>query len=94
MVGSVLAGADRNLPVRLVSASRGKAARAEPVSSRFEAGKARFAGCFPELEDELCGLASAGGYDGPGRSPDRADAMVWAMAELLRPRLAPRVRRL
>jgi phage terminase large subunit-like protein len=49
----------------------------------IEAGKAKFAGAFPELEDELCGLTSGGGYEGPGRSPDRADAMVWAMAELL-----------
>jgi len=82
MVGSVLRGIDAALPVTLVSASRGKAARAEPVALRFEAGKARFAGRFPELEDELAGLVAGGGYQGPG-SPDRADACVWALSELL-----------
>ena len=95
MVESVLEAADSALPVRLVSASRGKAARAEPVAARFETGKAKLAGCFPELEDELAGLTDAGGYVGPGSSPDRADAMVWAMAELdVPPDPVPRVRRL
>ncbi|ATY33333.1 DNA-packaging protein [Sphingomonas psychrotolerans] len=83
MVASVLRGADSGLPVRLVHASRGKSARAEPVAMLYEAGKARHAGAFPELEDELCGLQAGGGYEGPGRSPDRADALVWAMTELM-----------
>ena len=83
MVESVLRGVDCALPVKPVKARFGKAKRAEPVAARFEAGKAKFAGAFPELEDELCGLTSGGGYEGQGRSPDRADAMVWAMAELL-----------
>ncbi|MEP9359313.1 terminase family protein [Sphingomonas sp. KR3-1] len=87
MVKSVLLGADTGLPVRLVHASHGKAARAEPVSLLYEAGKVRHAGTFPALEDELCGLVLGGGYEGPGRSPDRADALVWALTELmLRPR--------
>ena len=99
MVESTLRGVDPStgsgqaLAVRLVSASRDKAARAEPVCGRFEAGKAWFAGCFPALEDELCGITAGGGYAGPGHSPDRADAMVWAMTELMRPLSAPRVRR-
>jgi phage terminase large subunit-like protein len=83
MVESVLRGADVNLPVRIVHASIGKAARAEPVAALFERGAARFAGAFPELEDELAGLIAGGGYEGPGASPDRADAMVWAMTELM-----------
>ena len=83
MVESVLRGADVNLPVRLVHASEGKAARAEPVAALFESGRAKLAGRFPELEDELCGLTIAGGYEGPGRSPDRADACVWALTELM-----------
>ena len=95
MVASVLAGADVALPVKLVHASRGKASRAEPVASRFESGKAKLAGVFPALEDEMAGLTFGGGYEGPGRSPDRADAMVWAMTELFRPgRAPPRVRAL
>ena len=93
MVATVLRGADVGLPVTLVHASDGKSARAEPVAVLFESGKAKFAGRFPELEDELAGLTYGGGYQGPGRSPDRADAMVWAMTELLVNRRAePRVR--
>ncbi len=83
MVASVLRAADCALPVRLVHARRGKSARAEPVAALFESGRARFAGAFPELEDELCGMAAGGAYEGPGRSPDRADAMVWALTELM-----------
>jgi len=92
MVGSTLAGVDAGVAVKLVSASRGKTARAEPIAGRFEAGKAGFAGCFPELEDELCGMTGGGRYEGPGHSPDRADAMVWALTELFGPQPAPRVR--
>jgi len=96
MVTSVLRAADIDLPVRLVHASAGKSARAEPVAALFERGAAKFAGAFPALEDELAGLIAGGGYEGPGRSPDRADAMVWAMTELMlgRRRAEPRVRRL
>jgi phage terminase large subunit-like protein len=68
MVESVLRSVDWALPVKLVSASRGKAARAEPVAARFEAGKAKLAGVFPELEDQLAGLTMGGGYLGPGNS--------------------------
>jgi phage terminase large subunit-like protein len=95
MVGSVLKAAEVGVRVKLVHASRGKAARAEPVALRFESGRAFFAGSFPELEDELAGLTAGGGYGGPTRSPDRADAMVWAMTELSETRSGvPRVRRL
>ncbi len=83
MVASVLRSVDAALPVRAVRARYGKAQRAEPVSALFARGRARFAGAFPELEDQLCGMIAGGGYEGPGRSPDRADAMVWAMAELM-----------
>lgn len=83
MVASVLRAAEITLPVRLVHASRGKAARAEPVAALYEAGRVRHTGMFPALEDQLCGLMAAGGYEGPGRSPDRADALVWALSELM-----------
>ncbi|NYT42473.1 DNA-packaging protein [Sphingomonas sp. R-74633] len=83
MVKSVLLGADSGLPVTLVHASQGKTARAEPVSLLYETGKVRHWGVFPALEDELCGLVLGGGYEGPGRSPDRADALVWALTELM-----------
>ncbi|HEX8225180.1 MAG TPA: terminase family protein [Allosphingosinicella sp.] len=93
MVEEVLRGADSGLPVKLVHAADGKATRAEPVAVLFEAGKAKFAGAFPELEDELAGFTAAG-WRGAGSSPDRADAMVWAMTELaVKPvRADPRIR--
>jgi phage terminase large subunit-like protein len=99
MATSVLKTADPALPVRPVHAKYGKGDRAEPVAMQFELGKAYFAGAFPELEDELCAMVRGGGYAGTGRggrSPDRADAMVWAMTELmLAPvRGEPRIRRL
>ncbi|GGN43792.1 large terminase [Novosphingobium indicum] len=93
MVGSVLRAADIALPLKLVHASRGKTARAEPVAALYEAGRVRHAGTFPELEDELCGLVAGGAYQGPGRSPDRADALVWALTELMLGKAAePRIR--
>ena len=95
MVASVLRGAAPALPVKLVHASRGKVPRAEPVAAAFERGEAKFAGRFPALEDELAGMVTGGRYEGPGSSPDRADAMVWAMTELMAtPAAEPRIRRL
>ena len=93
MVMSVLRAADVSLPVKLVHASKGKAARAEPVAALYEAGRVRHAALFAHLEDEMCGLMAGGRYEGPGRSPDRADALVWALTELLlgrrvRPRIS------
>jgi phage terminase large subunit-like protein len=83
MVASVLRAADVALPLKLVHASKGKAARAEPVAALYEAGRVKHCGQFPALEDQLCGLIAGGGYEGPGRSPDRADAAVWALTELM-----------
>ena len=94
MVRTVLVAADSTLPVRLVRATQGKVARAEPVAALYEAGRVLHVGAFPALEDELCGLVVGGGYEGPGRSPDRADALVWALTDLMlrRPRAAVAVR--
>ncbi len=96
MVVSTLRAADLAMPVKKVHASRGKVARAEPVAALYESGRTFHVGAFPELEDELCGLVSGGGYEGPGRSPDRADALVWAMTELMLGKrgVEPRVRQL
>ncbi|MEK6346373.1 MAG: phage terminase large subunit [Burkholderia sp.] len=63
-----------------VTASRGKVVRAEPFSALYEAGRVRHVGHFPELEEEMYGFATSG-YTGP-RSPNRADALFWALAEL------------
>lgn len=83
MVRSVLWAANFLLPVAKVHAVKGKSARAEPVAALYARGLVRHLGRFPELEDELCGLVSGGGYEGPGRSPNRADALVWAVSELV-----------
>ena len=62
------------------------------MAGQFERGLARFAGRFPELEDQLGPMVAGGDWRGPG-SPDRADAMVWALSSLLLgPRCEPRVR--
>lgn len=93
MVESVLRAADSHLPVKLVHASRGKVARAEPVAALYSSGRVRHCGHFPQLEDQMCGMLIGGEYSGPGRSPDRADALVWAITELmLGPNARPSVR--
>lgn len=88
MVEQVLRGVDETLAFRAVHATRGKRARAEPVAALYEQGRVRHAGVFPELEDEMCSAIGAG-----MKSPDRLDALVWAVSELLLRRQAePRVR--
>jgi phage terminase large subunit-like protein len=92
MVRSVLQAAAPGLPVRLVHASRGKRARAEPVAALYAAGRVRHARPFPALEDQMCAF---GAPDGPKSSPDRVDALVWAISDLVLGRTgAPRLRRL
>src|SRR3546814_12599160 len=83
MVASTLAQADVALPVVAVHASVGKARRAEPIALAYERGQVVHAGVFAALEDQLCGFQLGGGYAGPGRSPDRGAAFVWAVADLL-----------
>ncbi len=79
MVNAVLAVADPSLAVRAVRASRGKRARAEPIAALYERGRVRHAGRFPALEDEMCAFG-APEFRG---SPDRVDALVWALWALL-----------
>ena len=83
MIAAVLRAAAADLNVKLVHARGHKVARAAEVAAMFEGKRARFAGAFPELEDELVGLSYDQPYQGPGRSPDRADAMVWALRALM-----------
>ena len=83
MVRTTLQASDVAMAVTLVHASRGKVARAEPVAALYEHGRVFHVGAFAALEDEMCGLVTGGGYEGPGRSPDRADAMVWALTALM-----------
>lgn len=80
MVKAVIHSARPRTPFRAVTASRGKNVRAEPVSALCEVGKIRMAGIFRELEDELCGFTTHG-FTGD-HSPNRADALIWAMSDL------------
>lgn len=80
MVRFVIQTANPRAVFRKVTASRGKVQRAEPFSALYDGGKVRHAGRFNELEDELCGFTT-NGYIGE-RSPNRADALIWALAEL------------
>lgn len=85
MVASVLRAAAPNLPVTLVTASRGKALRAEPVAALYEQGKVTHAEPFAELEDQMQAMTPRGYFPGPGmaRSPDRLDALVWTLTDLM-----------
>ena len=80
MVAATIKAADPNLPVRSVTASRGKAVRAEPISLRYAAGQVHHVGRFEKLEAQLCAF-NGGGYAGEG-SPDHADAAIWALTHL------------
>ena len=78
MVEATLKAAGSRASVKMVHASRGKAVRAEPIVSLYEQQRVHHVGAFPELEDQLCGWDPMEG----GPSPDRLDALVWAITEL------------
>ena len=84
----MLCQAGAHLPVLLVHASRGKLARAAPAATLYEQGRIHHIGCFPDLEDQMCQ------YEGGAmKSPNRMDALVWALADLFAARRgAPRIR--
>lgn len=95
MVSAVLKQIDTTVPVKEVHARRGKWLRAEPVATMYEQGKVKHVGApMPLLEDEMCDFGQ-GGLSG-GRSPDRLDALVWAVTELTRRGewVGPRIRSL
>ncbi len=81
MVTAMLKSIDETLPVTTVRATRGKFLRAEPVAALYEQGRVAHAGRFMALEDQMCDF----GPDGlsQGRSPDRLDALVWALTALM-----------
>ncbi|TXN19768.1 terminase family protein [Methylobacterium sp. WL9] len=91
MVSTVLAEMDASVPVTAVRATRGKYLRAEPVSLLYAQSRVHHVGALPALEDELCDFGPGG--LSTGASPDRLDALVWALTHLLlTPRAEPRVR--
>jgi predicted phage terminase large subunit-like protein len=72
----------RVIPVKTVHATRGKHVRAEPIAGLYEQGKVRHADEFPALEDQMCAFTVDFDRSAQGYSPDRVDALVWAMTEL------------
>lgn len=81
MVTAILGEMDRGVPVKKVRATRGKWLRAEPIAALYAEGRVVHVGAFQLLEDQMCAF----GADGlaKGRSPDRLDALVWALTELM-----------
>ena len=80
MIESVIRAKDMNVPVTLVTATRGKEIRAEPVSALYEQGRIHHVGSLAKLEDEMCEWDPA---DSTKASPNRMDALVWAITELM-----------
>ena len=81
MVRAVLTQVDASLPVKMVHATRGKSVRAEPVAALYEQGRIQHVAGLTDLEAQMC-LMSRTGFEGQG-SPDRVDALVWAITELM-----------
>lgn len=87
MVESTIRAVDPDVNVKLVHASKGKIARAEPIAAFYEQHRIHHVGTFPEMEDEMClflpGESNLQQLKSGGSSPDRADALVWLMTELM-----------
>jgi phage terminase large subunit-like protein len=81
MVEAVLRTVDRNVPITLVTATRGKVVRAEPASALYEQGRIHHIGRFDKLEDQMC-LFTRDADRSPGNSPDRVDALVWGLTAI------------
>ncbi len=83
MVEHTLRMVDPNVPFRSVWASRGKVTRAEPISALYEQGRVHHVGAFARLEDQMCAFTIDFNRQEMGYSPDRVDALVWALTELM-----------
>jgi phage terminase large subunit-like protein len=83
MIRHVIRGEAPEVPVKLVHASKGKVTRAEPVSSLYEQGRCHHVGTFKALEDQMTDFTTDWDRDTMGYSPDRVDALVWAITELM-----------
>ena len=90
LVRTMLSMAAPHIPVRIVHARYNKRLRAEPISALYMQGRVAHKHALPELEDEMCGF----GGEGFSKSPDRLDALVWALSDLLLASTEPRVRRI
>jgi phage terminase large subunit-like protein len=83
MVEATIRMVDPNVSYAKVHASRGKVMRAEPVAALYEQHRIHHVGAFPTLEDQQCGFAADFDRASAGFSPDRVDALVWALTDLL-----------
>jgi phage terminase large subunit-like protein len=83
MIESVIRSIDPNVSFKAVHASRGKVTRAEPISALYEQGKVHHFGTFLQLEDQMAAFTSDFNRSSAGYSPDRLDALVWALSELM-----------
>ena len=81
LVESVVRAVDQQISYRAVRATRGKRLRAEPVAALYEQGRVRHVGGFPELETQMCRFVAVN--SGGIKSPDRLDALVWALTDLM-----------
>ncbi len=81
MIASILHQFRDGVPVKKVYATRGKYLRAEPVAALYAEGRVAHVGRMERLEDQMCAFGPDGKVE--GRSPDRVDALVWALTELL-----------
>jgi len=82
-VESTIRTVSYNVSFKAVHASRGKVTRAEPISALYEQRKVHHVGTFTQLEDQMCSFTSDFDRSRAGYSPDRLDAAVWALSELL-----------
>lgn len=78
MVEQMLRIVDSSIPLKTIHASKGKHTRAEPIAALYEQGKVFHTKCFRELEDQMCNFSFNN-----TKSPDRVDALVWALTELM-----------
>lgn len=83
MVAAVLRAVDASASFKPVHAARGKVIRAEPVAALYEQGRVHHVGCFAQLEDQMCGFTVDFDRSRAGTSPDRLDALVWALSDLM-----------
>ena len=81
MVSDMIKQVDRNVPIKQVHARKGKYQRAEPAAGLHEQGRVHHVGCHAALEDQMCQFGCES--FAKGRSPDRLDALVWALTDLM-----------
>ena len=85
MVEATIRALDTHASFKAVHASRGKVVRAEPIAALYEQQKVHHVGTFATLEDQMCAFTSDFDRSRNGYSPDRVDALVWALTELSGP---------